>query len=122
MSGLSSKGEATVLASLTTTGFVSLHTSDPGDTGAAEVAGGAYARQGPVAFANSGANPTTASNSAIVAYGTASTDWGTVAFFGVWDAITGGNFQGSGALDVPRPVLAGDQIRFLTGALKITAD
>lgn len=122
MSGLASKGEAAALASILTNGFVSLHTSDPGDAGGAEVAGGAYARQGPVPFANSGANPTTASNSAIVSYATASTDWGTVAFFGVWDNIMGGNFLGSGALDVARPVLAGDQIRFLTGALKVTAD
>lgn len=122
MSGLSSKGEATVLASLTGNFFVSLHTADPGDAGAAEVAGGAYARQGPVPFANSGNNPTTASNSAIVVYGTAAADWGTVNYFGAWDNVTGGNFHGSGVLDVARLVLAGDTVRFLTGSLKLTAD
>ena len=121
MSGLSSKGEATVLASLTGNFFVSLHTADPGDTGGAEVSGGAYARQGPVPFTNSGANPTTSSNSAIVAYGTALADWGTVAFFGCWDNISGGNFQGSGPLDVNRVVLSGDTVRFLVGTLKLTA-
>lgn len=124
MSGLSSKGEATVLAALTGNFFVSLHTADPGDAGGAEVSGGSYARQGPVAFANSGANPTTSSNSSIVAWGTAAADWGTVAFFGAWDGPgpVGGNFQGSGPLDVSRLVLAGDTVRFLTGQLKLTAD
>ena len=40
----------------------------PGVTGANEVTGGAYARQGPVAFANAGNNPTVASNTAIVTF------------------------------------------------------
>lgn len=124
MSGLSSKGEATVLAALTGNFYVSLHTSDPGDTGAGEVSGGTYSRQGPVPFANSGANPTISSNSAIVAYGTAAADWGTIAFFGAWDSPgpTSGNFQGSGPLDVSRLVLSGDTVRFLVGALKLSAD
>lgn len=123
MSGLSSKGEALVLAALTGNFYVSLHTADPGDTGAAEVSGDAqYARQ-PVTFANTGNNPTISSNSSIVAFGTATVDWGTVAFFGAWDQpILGGNFQGSGPLDVSRLVLSGDTVRFLTGALKLTAD
>jgi hypothetical protein len=122
LTGLSSKGEATVLAALTGNFYVSLHTADPGDAGAAEVATGGYSRQGPVPFSNSGANPTTSANSAIVAYGTAGADWGTIAFFGCWDNIVGGNFQGSGPLDVARPVLSGDTVRFLVGALKLTAD
>ena len=68
MTGLSSKGETAVLAPLTTSAFVSLHTGDPGDTGANEVTGGAYARQGPIAFTNVGSNPTVASNSAHVKF------------------------------------------------------
>ena len=50
MTGLSSAGEAAVLAPLTAIAYVSLHTADPGSAGASEVSGGAYARQGPVAF------------------------------------------------------------------------
>ena len=34
MTGLSSSGEAAVLTPLTTTAYVSLHTADPGNTGA----------------------------------------------------------------------------------------
>ena len=120
MTGLSSKGETAVLSPLTTTAYVSLHTADPVDTGANEVSGGGYARQ-TVAFANTGANPTVAANSAVVSFPVASAAWGTVAFFGVWDAATAGNFRGAGVLATPRPVSMGDTTRFLVGALTITA-
>ena len=66
--GLSSSGETAVLTPLTTTAYVSLHTADPGNTGTSEISGGAYARQGPITFANAGNNPTVASNSAIITY------------------------------------------------------
>ena len=121
MTGLSSKGETAVLTPLTATAYVSLHTSDPLDTGGSEVSGGAYARQGPVAFANAGANPTVASNSAIVTFPAATASWGTVSYFGVWDAATAGNFRGSGALTTPKAVNSGDTARFAAGALTITA-
>ena len=120
MTGLSSKGETAILAPLTTTAYVSLHTADPGDAGVAEVVGGAYARQ-TVAFANSGANPTIAANPAIVSFPKATTDWGTVGFFGIWDAATAGNFRGSGALTVAKMVNSDDIARFLPNALTITA-
>lgn len=122
MTGLSPYGEATVLASILTTVYVSLHSADPGPTGANEIAGNAYARQGPTTFANSGSNPTVAANTAIVAYPTATADWGNVGFFGLWTALTGGSFEGSGALDAVRDVLSGDQVRFLAGALTTSAD
>ena len=121
MTGLSSKGETAVLAPLTTTAYVSLHTADPGDAGASEVSGSAYARQGPVTFANAGNNPTVASNSAIVTFPVATGSWGTVAYFGVWDAATAGNFRGSGAVTTPKAVNSGDTARFVAGALTITA-
>lgn len=118
MTGLSSAGELTVLASITTSAFVSLHTADPGDTGTSEVSGGAYARQGPVAFTDSGANPTVAANSVIVTYPVATASWGTVAFFGLW---VGGTFQGSGQITPAKTVNSGDQARFQTGSLTVTA-
>ena len=118
MTGLSSAGEGAVLAALTTTAYVSLHTADPGDTGANEVAGGAYARQGPVAFTNSGANPTVAANSAIVTYPVATASWGTVTYFGLWNGST---FQGSGQITPFKTINSGDQARFQTGSLTVTA-
>ena len=122
MTGLSSAGEAAVLTPLTTTCYVSLHTADPGDSGTSEVSGSAYARTGPVAFGNAGANPTVASNSAIVTFPAATGSWGTVSYFGVWTAASGGTFQGSGALVTPKAVGNGDTARFLANALTITAN
>jgi hypothetical protein len=122
MTGLSSSGEAAVLTPLTTTAYVSLHTADPGNTGASEVSGGAYARQGPVAFTNAGNNPTVASNSAILTYPAATASWGTIGYFGVWTALSGGTFQGSGALTTPKAVNSGDTARFAANALTITAN
>jgi hypothetical protein len=121
MAGLSSKGEIAIIAPLVASAYVSLHTTDPGDTGASEVSGGAYARQGPVTFANAGANPTIASNSAIVTYPTATAGWGTIGYFGLWDAATAGNFRGAGALSASKNVNNGDTARFLAGTLTITA-
>ena len=121
MTGLSSKGETAVLAPLTTTAYVSLHTADPADAGASEVSGAAYARQGPTTFTNAGNNPTVASNSAIITFPAATGAWGTISHFGVWDAATAGNFRGSGAVTTPKAVGSGDTARFAAGALTITA-
>jgi hypothetical protein len=122
MSGLSSQGEIAVIAAITGAAYVSLHISDPGDTGAGELSGGGYARQGPVAFADSGNNPTVAANTAIVSFPTATTAWGAVGYFGVWTAATGGNYQGSNLLTPGKTVSIGDQVRFQAGALTITAN
>jgi hypothetical protein len=121
MTGLSSAGEAAVLTPLTTTAYVSLHTADPGDSGTSEVSGSAYARQGAVTFANSGNNPTVASNSAIVTFPAATGSWGTITHFGIWSAVTAGTFRGSGAVATPKAVNSGDTARFLANALTITA-
>ena len=121
MTGLSSAGEAAVLAPLTTTAYVSLHTADPGDAGASEVSGNAYTRMGPIAFTNAGNNPTVASNSAIVTFPAATGLWGAVSHFGIWTAATAGNYLGSGALLTPKAVDNGDTARFLANALTITA-
>jgi hypothetical protein len=122
MAGLSSIGEADVLVPLTANVFVSLHTLDPGDTGAAEVVGGAYARQGPIAFANAGFNPTVASNTAILTYPAATANYGTINFFGLWTALTGGNFLGSGPVGFPIPINQGDSARFYANTLTISVD
>jgi hypothetical protein len=122
MAGLSPAGETAVLAALVTTAYVSLHTADPGNTGANEITGGGYARQGAVAFTNSGSNPTVAANSAIISYPTATAAWGTINFFGLWSAATAGTFNGSAAVATPKTVNSGDQARFATGALTVSAN
>jgi hypothetical protein len=122
MAGLSSSGETTVLNALLATAYVSLHTADPGNTGASEVSGNGYARQGPVAFTASGNNPTVDSNTAVVSFPTATATWGTVTNFGLWTAATAGTFLGGQTLSTARTILANDVPRFLAGALQISAD
>ena len=120
MTGLSSSGEATVLGSILTNCYVSLHNADPGNAGSSELTGGAYARQGPTSFTNSGGNPTTGANTSIITYPVATAAFGSVPYFGIWDAASGGNFKGSGALTPPATINIGDQARFLAGALTVT--
>ena len=122
MVGLSTKGEAAVITPLTTTAYVSLHTADPGDTGTSEVSGGSYGRVGPVTFGNTGNNPTVSSNSSILNFSAATAAWGTISYFGIWDASTAGNFRGSGAISTPKAVNNGDTASFGAGSLTITVN
>jgi hypothetical protein len=78
---------------LATDPYVSLHTGDPGETGANEVTGGSYARQ-QVAFGAAASG--TLSNSAQVDF--ASMPATTVFAWGVWDAVSAGNCLWTGWL------------------------
>jgi hypothetical protein len=120
MSGLSPEGQAAILQVLTNNTFASLHSADPGDTGANELAGNGYARQGPTPFLNSGSNPTVAANTDNVSFPPATADWGTPTFVGNWNGVSG-EFMGSGAIAVPKPIKAGDVAQFTPGTLTITS-
>jgi hypothetical protein len=74
-------------------GFASLHTADPGTTGASEATGGspAYARK---AITWATASGTKVSSNAPVFDVPA----GTYAFFGLWSLATGGTYYDGGAL------------------------
>lgn len=80
-------------------GFASLHTADPGTTGANELTGGspAYARKA-ISFA-------AASAGAMAMTGTAPKfdvrSGVTITHVGFWTAATGGTFMGSGTLSSP---------------------
>jgi hypothetical protein len=72
----------------------SLHTADPGGTGASEVTGGSYARQAISWNAASGASKTiTATVVFQIPAGT------TITHAGTWSASSGGIWRGGGALD-----------------------
>jgi hypothetical protein len=73
--------------------YLSLHTDDPGDTGANEVAGGSYARQA-ITWqpASSGAKSI---NEAPVFQVPSDT---TIKFFGLWSASSGGSWRGGDPL------------------------
>lgn len=119
--GLSASGESVVLTALLTGRYISLHTADPGISGGGEVTGGAYARQ-PVTFAQSGSNPTVASNNAVVQYPTATANWGTVNFYGIWSAASGGTFYGGYPVTLPKAVGVDDIVRWDVNKLQIATD
>jgi hypothetical protein len=100
-----------------TTAYVSLHTADPGETGASEATGGSYARQS-VAFdaAASGATANTAAiNFTLMPAAT-------LTHIGVWDASTAGNFLWGGAASASRTTASGDTYQIPAGDLDITID
>jgi hypothetical protein len=118
---LSANGETTVLAALLAGRFISLHTGDPGNTGASEVAGGSYARQS-ATFTNAGSNPTVASNNALIQYPTATAAWGTITHFGIWSAASGGTFYGGAAVTTPKVIDIDDIARWDATKLTVSAD
>jgi hypothetical protein len=92
--------------------YFSLHTSNPGETGAtAEVSGGSYAR---AAHDNDGtgwdaASGGSAANAAVIQFPDASgANWGTVTHYGKWDASSGGNCLEYGALAASKVINDGD--------------
>ena len=120
--GLSSAGESVVLNALLTGRYISAHTADPGNTGANEVAGGSYARGALGAYTLSGANPTHATNDAILEHPTATALWGTITHFGVWSASTGGTFLGGKALIASKFIDANYVLRYPASSIDISTD
>lgn len=98
--------------------YVALYTTNPtaADTGT-EVTGGAYARQ-PVTFGAPSGGVT--SNTANVAFPTATAAWGNVTHVGIRDALTAGNLLYFAPLTTPRTINIGDQLNLLTGQLSVT--
>ena len=79
--------------------YVSLHDDPPGETGANEVVGGSYARQGDTAMdaASGGAS----ANTNVIEFSgmpTVGPSPAGVKFVGLWDAVSGGNFLWGGPL------------------------
>lgn len=118
--GVTAKGEIRALNGMLNAVHVALHSGDP-EAGNNEVTGGAYARKA-YPYTLSGANPTIAANSALIAYEAATTDWGTVTHFGIWSAAVGGDLLVTGVLDNPRTIFTDDVLRFPIGALKFEAN
>lgn len=105
--------------------YVALFTAAPTDAGGGtEVTGGSYAR---VAVTNNATNWPAASggaksNGTDIAFAEATADWGNIAAFGIFDAITSGNLMKWGDLTVSKDVDSGDTAKFAVGELDITLD
>lgn len=99
-----------------TTRFISMHTGDPGATGASECSGSGYARQSLTFNAASAKAATNASATT----NTLSGALGPVTHFGIWDASTGGNFLYGGAVTTAQTFANGDVAAVAIGAITIT--
>jgi hypothetical protein len=101
-----------------TTVYVGLFTSDPTDAGSGtEVSGNAYARQSATfAAPSNGASSTNAD----VQFPQATGAWGTVGWFGIFDALTTGNLMYHGALTVSKTIETGDVFKIASGNLTVT--
>lgn len=105
--------------------YVGLVTTTPTDVApGTEVSGGGYARQPWTATYTQG-NPTEAGNAAAIEFPDATTNWGTVTYAVLFDALTAGNFLGYLELRDPnnvtvplsKQVTSGDILRFPAGSL-----
>ena len=90
--------------------YASLHTADPGSTGASELSGGSYARQS-ISF-GAPSSGTAASSATINFTGLPAA---TITHIGLWDAVTAGTFHQSGALTSSVVVAAGNTLQFAAG-------
>ncbi len=103
-----------------TTVYVALYTSDPTDDDiGTEVSGGGYARQA-VTFSEPSNGVT--SNTNVILFPVATSDWGTITHVGIKDAATGGNLLFHGALTSSKIIETGDQLVIPSGGLTITLD
>lgn len=102
--------------------YIALHTGDTGENGTTNevsTSGTNYARQAVTFAAPSGG--TIASNSTAT-FGVASSLWGTVTNFSIWDASSGGNCIATGLFAGTRTVNINDQVSLASGGITITAD
>lgn len=108
------------ISSLPTTYYVALSTTIPNSSGGnfTEVTGGGYSR-GLFGTASTPSNGLV-SNLNDVEYSEATSSWGTVQAFGLYDAATGGNLLTWNTLSPAQTIVTGNQVRFKPGALKIT--
>lgn len=110
--------------------YIALHTADPGDQpdGSTEVGAADYDRASVTADTTewtlgSSGDATTITNDNEISFGIASSDWGTITHFSVWDgADSTTNPLWAAALDTSRDVQTDDEIRFLGGSFEAQID
>jgi hypothetical protein len=98
--------------------YVKLHTGDPGENGTANAAGETTRQQATFGSAASGG---AISNTVAVSWTNVSTAE-TYSHVSLWDASTGGNCLGAGALAAAKTVAVGDNFTLPIGDLDFTLD
>jgi len=96
-----------------TTYYLSLHSADPGTTGASELSGGGYTRQAIVFGAASGG--AVASNAVITVPNAGSV---AATYIGVWTAVSAGTYMAGAAMGSS---VTAASIQFASGAVTFTA-
>lgn len=104
--------------------YISLHTGDPGTTGASEVSTGSYARvqvnqDGTTSPYWNGAASSAMTNNGAVTFPEGGGD-AAVTHFGVWVGASAGTFLRGGALDTGFTYGANVTPEFASGALELT--
>lgn len=104
------------------TRYIALSTTTPADDGTnfTEPVGNAYARVATTAAdwgAASGTAPAVKSNSVALTFPTATGSWGTITWFGIFDALTGGAPKWTGTLSVAKTVGVNDTPQFAIGQM-----
>lgn len=110
----------TAMPTAPTTVYLSLHTGDPGETGANEHGATAgYVRRACALTAP----PSPVTNSAVIEYPQATVNYSAaITFAGLWDALSAGNFLAGGALGASRTITTGIIPRFQAGTVSLTLD
>jgi hypothetical protein len=106
--------------------YLALSTTTPVDDGTnfTEPSGNNYSRP---SFTNDKTTWTTAAAGALanaieMAFPAATGPWGVCTYFGIYDAITGGNLLAYGLLGTAKDIDDGDTAKFAVGDLDITLD
>lgn len=102
--------------------YVELSTTAPTDAGTnvTPPSGGGYARKQTAPSDWNMAAGRIIDNANAIEFAEASASWGTLSHFALFDAATGGNFLGWGALATPKAVDSGDTARFAAGDLDVS--
>ena len=111
------------------TPYVSLHQSgvpaSDDSSPTTELIGNGYARQvvtfGAVSTDADGHTRKIA-NTSTPTFGPATADWSQAVYFGIYDAVSGGNYLYGGTLTVPKTVQNGDSAQYAVGALVVEED
>lgn len=101
--------------------FAALFVTPTTDTGGGvELSGGGYSRAAVSGFTAPTSGST--SNSTAVSFPNATSSWGTVTHFALYDSASGGNLLFHGPLTTPKVVNAGDSFVFPVGNITISID
>ena len=106
-----------------TTIYVALSTADPGETGAsiAEPSGNGYARQSSgIGTDNWTRTAGSVANDNVITFPEATGSWGTITYFALYSAVSGGTFYGSGALSEEQAITTGQTASFPASSITVT--